>query len=205
LTQLWPLGHVVPQAPQLLALVLVLTQVKPAAAVPQQVVPIGHLVQCPPQLLLELMDVQVPPQLVVPAGQIHVVPEQVPPLGQVVHVPPQQVRPLQHDVPEGQDVVEHFLFVGAFGEPGVGVVPAAASSSEGSMAPATPAAMTFSALRRVSGFANFRVSSSKRSALMLSLVPRVVRPGRKAPSGQKVYARSGRMTMGASDPNGLEK
>jgi hypothetical protein len=45
---------------------------------------------------------------------------------------------------------------------------AACSVMDGNIAPATPAATTFRALRRVRGFASFLASSSNRSALMLS-------------------------------------
>lgn len=177
-TQVKFVPQVLPQAPQLLLLVLVLTHVKPAAAEPQQVVPIGHLVQLPPQLPLELVEVQDPPQLVVPGGHPQVpAPVQTPPLGHVVHTPLQQVRPLQHPLE-----VEHVpfcgthLFDGAVGDdPEVGVL-ADASPSEGAMAPATPAIRTFSALRRESGFASFFASSSKRSSLIPSLLTSY-RPG----------------------------
>jgi len=70
LTQVKLVPHATPQAPQLLALVLVLTQ-----APLQQVVPMAHLWPHAPQLLLVVRLIQVPEQFVCPLGQAQVVPE----------------------------------------------------------------------------------------------------------------------------------
>jgi hypothetical protein len=140
------------------------------------------LVHVPPQLLLELMDMHVPPQLAVPAGQTQVVPEQMHPFGPVTQMPLQHVRPLQHDelLLHGLPAEAHLLAPEVGDEPKSGVVvrAAASSTSEGNIAPATPAARIFRALRRERGPASFLAISSKRSALMVSPSPLLV-PARR--------------------------
>lgn len=138
----------------------------------QQVVPVAHLWPQLPQLLLLVWRLaQVPEQLCVPVGQ-----GQSPP----VHVPVQQslvalqVPPAATHFADGA-VVEFpdgALPVGveaeAAAEVGSTVEASTGSASEGNMAPATPTARIFSALRRERGVASFRARSSKRSELMLA-------------------------------------
>jgi hypothetical protein len=163
LTQVKLAPQVLPQAPQLLVLVVVLTQVKPAAGVPQHFCPIEHLTPQAPQLLLVLRATQAPRHRAVPAGQLQVLPEQTPPLGQLTQTPPQQDSPEQQEVPAAQLPFAGTQFldgaVGAEPEAGLGGS-AAASSREGTRAPATPAARILRTFRRESGLASFRARSS---------------------------------------------
>lgn len=168
LTQVKLGPHACPQAPQLLALVLVLMQTPL-----QQVVPDGHLTPHAPQFVLVLRLVQMPEQLACPLGQVQVMSEQTQPLGPETQTPLQQARPLQQVVPAGQAPPDGMhLLLGAVGAEPVAVSAAASPAArDGKTAPATPAARIFRALRRERGCASFLASSSKRSALMLPHFP----------------------------------
>ena len=168
LTQVKLAPHATPQAPQLPALVLVLTQVPL-----QQVVPMAHLWPHAPQLLLVVRLVHVPEQFVCPLGQVQVVPEQVQPFGPETQMPAQQMSPLQHELPAGHAPPDEMhLLLGAVGDDPEAVSAAASLAvRKGNMVPATVAARIFRALRRETGFASFLARSSKRSALMRSSSP----------------------------------